>query len=144
MRITDREADQDEGLNMTPLIDMVFLLLIFFLVATTFTQEERDLSVRLPNTSAVAPISAAPQQLIINIKRDGAVIVAGRAYGDQELRELVSRVAREEPDRGVLIRAYDYTYHKFPAGVLSLCRNAGISEAKIGYLPSATSAAGAP
>jgi biopolymer transport protein ExbD len=117
-----------------PLIDMVFLLLIFFLVATTFAQEEREINIQLPDASLSQPISAPPQQVIINILADGTTKVGGRAYDRPQLRELLTRVVTNEPEREVLIRADERSIHKYFADVASLCRRVGINEVKIGYI----------
>ena len=144
MRIRETtQAEEEAAVNLMPLIDMVFLLLIFFLVATTFAQEERDLNIQLPGTSQARPISAPPQQLIINIQADGAPVVATQKYTYQELAELLAAVARDQPDRQVLLRADERSIHKYFAGVASLCRKVGINEIKIGYIidtPKPTSA----
>ena len=134
MLIKDTETEQEEPLNMTPLIDMVFLLLIFFLVATTFRQEERELGVQLPNLSSNAPLSAVPTQLVINIHEDGRLIVSGSTYGDTELEELLTQVATRDPSREVLIRADERSMHRYFANVASICRRAGVDEVKIGYI----------
>jgi len=130
-------SPQDEGhtpINLMPLIDMVFLLLIFFLVATSFAQEERDQRVKLPITSSPKPLSAPPRQVIINILVDGTTKVGARVYDRDQLTNLLARVARNEPDRMVLIRADERSLHKYFAGVASLCKKVGINEVKIGYI----------
>jgi len=134
MRIRDPQTEGEEPINLMPLIDMVFLLLIFFLVATSFAQEERDQRVKLPITSSNQPLSAPPRQVIINILADGTTKVGGRAYEPGALADLLARVARDEPDRMVLIRADQRSIHKYFAGVASLCLKCGINEVKIGYL----------
>ena len=134
MRIRETQSEEEAAINLMPLIDMVFLLLIFFLVATTFAQEERDLRVQLPGAALPQPLSAPPQQLIINIQSDGTPIVATRRYDYQGLAELLVRVAREQPGREVLIRADERSIHKYFAGVARICRQAGINEVKIGYI----------
>ena len=134
MRIRPSPLQEEAPVNLMPLIDMVFLLLIFFLVATTFAQEERDTSLQLPGTSVLRPLSAAPQQVIINITAEGATKVGGRIYSRKELAEMLSRVARTQPDRQVLIRADERSLHRHFAGVADLCRKVGIDELKIGYL----------
>jgi biopolymer transport protein ExbD len=134
MRIRDPQSEAEEPINLTPLIDMVFLLLIFFLVATTFAQDERDQRVSLPVTSSPKPLSAPPRQVIINILADGSTKVGAKDYSREELAKLLERVARDDPDRTILIRADERSLHKYFAGVASLCRNVGISEVKIGYI----------
>ena len=134
MRISRKLGDEEEAINLMPLIDMVFLLLIFFLVATTIANEERELGVQLPGTSMVQPLSAPPQQLIVNILADGTLKVAGRAYERDELAKLLKRVAENESDRDVLIRADERSIHRYFAGVARLCREAGVDEFRIGYV----------
>ncbi len=134
MRIKIEQADEEAAVNLMPLIDMVFLLLIFFLVATTIAQEEREIAVQLPGTSSVEPLSATPRQLIINIRSDGALRVAGRTYDSAGLESLLRRVVTDAPQREVLIRADERSIHKYFAGVAGLCRKAGVGEVKIGYI----------
>ncbi|MCD6304120.1 MAG: biopolymer transporter ExbD [Planctomycetes bacterium] len=137
MRIHNPETEQENPVNLMPLIDMVFLLLIFFLVATSFAQEERDQRVKLPVTAAPRPLSAPPRQVIINILRDGTMTVGGHVYDAEKLGALLRRVARSEPDRMVLIRADEMSFHKYFAAAARLCKQAGINELKIGYLEEA-------
>lgn len=134
MRIKIEQTDEEAAVNLMPLIDMVFLLLIFFLVATTIAQEEREIAVQLPGTSTVEPLSATPKQLIINIRSDGTLRVAGQTYDAAELDALLGRIAGDQPQREVLIRADERSIHKYFAGVANLCRKVGIDEVKIGYI----------
>ena len=134
MRIRESQSEEEPAINLMPLIDMVFLLLIFFLVATSFAQEERDQRVKLPITSSPKPLSAPPRQVVINILHDGTTKVGGRVYDRDKLTRLLARVARDEPDRMVLIRADERSIHKYFAGVASLCKNVGINELKVGYV----------
>ena len=134
MRIRDSQGEQDMPINLMPLIDMVFLLLIFFLVATSFAQEERDQRVKLPITSSPKPLSAPPRQVIINVLADGTTTIGGRAYPPDKLQALLRRVSHNEPNRMVLIRADQRSIHKYFAGVVRLCLKAGINEVKIGYI----------
>ena len=74
MRLPPSEVESD-GPNMTPVIDMVFLLLIFFLCATKFDQEEREVSTNLPEVAESRPMSMPPDELVINVTRAGEYIV---------------------------------------------------------------------
>ncbi len=134
MRIREGSYEEESGINMTPLIDMVFLLLIFFLVATTIAQEERDAKVNLPKAATEKPISAPPQQVIINVLQDGTLTVAGREVTWQELADMLAETARVHPNRMVLIRADEKSYHMYYAAVVRICHEVGITEAKIGYV----------
>src|SRR5687767_6214870 len=133
MRIRDPEADLDEPHNLLPLIDTLFFLLMFFLIATRFKEEEREVGIQLPGLASSQPLSALPQQIIINVKDDGTTVVAGKDYSDEELMKLLKEAAAGG-NRDVLIRADERSIHRYFANIVGLCRRAGIGELKIGYL----------
>ena len=133
MRI-EAQSEEEAPVNLMPLLDMVFLLLIFFLVATTFAQEERELSIQLPGTALSQPLSAPPKQVIINILPDGTAKVSGTVYEYDALETMLGNVARDEPHREILIRCDEQAFHKYFAEVAKICRRAGIGELKIGYI----------
>src|SRR3954470_9469584 len=133
MRIRDPESDIEEPINLLNLIDTLFFLLMFFLIATRFKEEERDVGVQLPQLASSQPLSAQPQQLIINIRDDGTTLVASKTYNSDELLELLTQSAAAGK-RDVLIRADERSLHRYFANVAGLCRKAGIPEVKIGYL----------
>src|SRR5262245_1307721 len=134
MRIRDIEGEYEEAVNLLPLIDTLFFLLMFFLLATRFKDEERDIGVQLPQLASSQPLSAVPQQTIINIKEDGSTVIAGRTYTASELSQLLTSLAATNSARDVLIRADERSLHLYFAGVAALCRRAGIHEVRIGYL----------
>lgn len=134
MRIPHEPPDESFPINVTNMIDVFLLLLIFFLVATTFAREERDASVKLPGTSAVRPISAPSRDVVLNVREDGTVIMNGRALSGAELTAALKRAVAEDPERNVLIRADERGTIKPFAGVVLQCREAGFSQAKIGYV----------
>lgn len=134
MRIAHDPPEEGFPINITNMIDVFLMLLIFFLVATTFAREERDARVQLPGTASVRPISAPPRDLIINILQNGSLSVAGNPVSSGDLATLLGRVAREDPDRNVLIRADERSVMKNFAGVARIARQAGVSELRIGYV----------
>ena len=143
MRIRQANVQEEAPINLMPLLDMVFLLLIFFLIATTFAQEERDTSIQLPGTSMAEPMSAPPQQVIINIRADGTMVIGPRTYKTlKSLGDMLTRVAREDRDREILIRCDEVALHKYFAAVVRICRQAGINEVKIGYMLAPSTPAG--
>jgi biopolymer transport protein ExbD len=134
MRIRDLQGEAEEPYNLVPLMDMAFNLLIFFMAATSFTQIEKDLRVQLPRTAPFQTMSAPPKQIVINIRRDGTTVVAGKTYSHDELAKLLETEVKPDPSRAVLIRADQESMMKYFAGVASLCKLSGINEVKIGFL----------
>src|SRR3954453_18334108 len=102
MRIKDPINEQEEPYNLVPLTDMVFNLLIFFMAATTFAQIEKDMQGRLPPTGQGRGLAPPPQQLVINIKEDGSMVVTGKTYDVAAVSEMLRRVAKDDPSRNVL------------------------------------------
>ena len=134
MRIRDTGSTEEEPINMTSMLDIVFNLLIFFLVATTMAQEEREINIKLPSTAKFTTLSAQPKQVIINIKEDGTRIVNTKKYDDASLRAMLAEHAKNRPDGNVLIRADERSLHLHFAGVARVCKEAGVTDLRIGYL----------
>lgn len=87
-----RQLREEESINLTPLIDVVFLLLIFFMVSTTFTKETH-LSIDLPHASG-EPIPERPDDVEVIVNADGSYAVDGKALVNQELGTILSALAQ--------------------------------------------------
>lgn len=124
MRLPPDTTDS-EGPNLTPVIDVVFLLLIFFLVATRFDQEERELDVQLPEVVQAQPL-AMTQGLIINISKDGKYHVVRNEYSEKQLATLIGEAKKNNPHQTALIRGDGESALKHAARVMSLCNRAGM------------------
>lgn len=95
-----RQKVDEEGVNLTPLIDVVFLLLIFFMVSTTFTRETH-LSVDLPEAVG-QPSKENPKQIEILIAADGSYSVNGQSLVNNKIQTLMSAIDKlSEGDRKV-------------------------------------------
>jgi biopolymer transport protein ExbD len=117
------------GINMTPMIDCVFLLLIFFLVATRFEEAEREQNVVLPQASEAMPLSARPKEVIVNVTRDGQWIVSGRRLDQQQLLAVFKQAAANNPGRqAVMIRADKRCVWEHVMAVMNLCNMAKIRD----------------
>ena len=115
------------SLSMTPLIDVVFLLLIFFLVATRFADEERELEVVLPQASEAKPLIAKPKELFVNVTAEGRYYVGGKLMDDQGLEIALKQAWQSNPGRqDVIIRADKESKTKHIATVMNLCNKANI------------------
>jgi biopolymer transport protein ExbD len=134
MRIPYEPPDETYPINVTNMIDVFLLLLIFFLVATTFAKEERDAKVQLPGTAAVRPISAPSKDLVLNIRQDGTVVMDQKELKADELLAALKESQKADPERNLLIRADERSIMKYFAGVAREAREAGFSQLKIGYV----------
>lgn len=124
-----RQIGQEVSVNLTPLIDVVFLLLIFFMVSTTFTRESR-LQLRLPEASGEAPISAE-QILEIQVDQDGQYAIGGRVLSDSTLatlRDVLLSIAEGDLDRPLLVSADARAPHQAVVRVLDAAGQIGFSK----------------
>ena len=115
--------------NLTPMIDCVFLLLIFFLVATQLADEERELDVKLPTASEAVPLVAKPKELFINIDREGRYVVANRQVDARQLEDAIRQSSANNPLRQALqIRADKRSPLEASVLVFNLCKKYGIRD----------------
>ena len=84
----DELINEKVGLQIAPLIDCVFLLLIYFMVSSSLRKSEADLSLALPGAVAQAQALAIPDEQIIEVHSDGAIVLNGRAYTDPSKADL--------------------------------------------------------
>ena len=119
MKLPIDSADA-EGPNLTPVIDVVFLLLIFFLVATQYNQEEREVDITLPEVAEAQPLSMT-SEIIVNITDDGKYKVATKEYSEAELSSLLSQAKKNNPHQTMLIRGDGESNLKFAVRVMGMC-----------------------
>jgi len=126
MRLSASE-EPTEGLNLTSVIDVVFLLLIFFLVATRFDQEERELTIDMAEVPEAQPLSMPPNEVIVNVDAGGNYQVAGEVLSESALGELLHRLSVRNPGtQSVQIRVDRRTAFQYPAAAASLCAREGL------------------
>ena len=135
MLIKAVEDSKGISIEMTPMIDMVFLLLIFFLVATTFHQTEREMQIALPLASSSEPISSLLQELVVNIDVEGQIIVGGRAVEPEDFRSMVAGAVKINPQQKVTVRGDRRTPYAHVVRVLDICKGAGIQEPYLDTVP---------
>lgn len=124
-----RQIGQEVSVNLTPLIDVVFLLLIFFMVSTTFTRESR-LQLRLPEASGEAALSAE-QILEVQVDQDGQYAINGRVLSDSSLaslRKVLLSIAEGDLERPLLVSADARAPHQAVVRVLDAAGQIGFSK----------------
>ena len=127
-----RRIRQDVDVNLTPLIDVVFLLLIFFMVSTTFTRETH-LSIDLPEAS-VSTKQFSETQIEIAITKEGEYAVGGVALLNSEpdtLRVAIDKVSKGDNSLQMTITADSATPHQAVVTVLDVAGQLGFSHLSI-------------
>jgi len=124
MRIKCNDDDQAAEVNMTPIIDMVFLLLIFFLVATKFADVERDVRIKPPSSRNARAITEIPSEIIINITNEGRMLIAGQERGLGDIDQLLAKATA-----AVVMRGDRAAILQYAVNVLDLCEKHGVAHA---------------
>lgn len=115
------------SLSVTPLIDVVFLLLIFFLVATRFAEEEREIEIELPSASQALPLTAEPREMFINVDKDGRYFIDGKFRNTEDVEQLLRQAAANNPlTQTVVIRGDKTADWQHILTAFDLCKKAGI------------------
>jgi len=112
--------------QMAPLIDIVFLTLVFFMALSVFSQLESELNISVPKAKESKDAVRSPGEVIVNIDKSGQVVVNGKKLNNQELKMMLAEVASLFPNQSVIIRADEKTYHKYVVSVLDACAAADI------------------
>lgn len=112
--------------QMAPLIDIVFLTLIFFMTLSIFNQLESEINISVPKAKESKEIVRSPGEIIINVSKDGDVIVNQRRLTYEELAGMLTKISKLFPAQPVIIRADEKTYHKFIIKTLDACASADI------------------
>lgn len=135
MLIRNIEAEGDLHLDFVPMVDVLFNLLIFFLIATTLQQTEREMQIALPQTRIAGPLTAAPREIIINVDASGGIVIAGRRLTDDELLTMLRSATAANPAQKVNLRGDRAAPYASIAHVLDLCKAAGITEPYLATIP---------
>lgn len=119
--------DDQPSINLTPMIDVVFLLIIFFMVGTKFTELERKLGLEVPEVSKVNALSPAPERQVVNVFNDGRIELDRETLSLDELVDRLSTAQARNPDYSVLVRGDAEGSFQSVATVLGACREAGVT-----------------
>ena len=130
MKLRDRVEDDEFALNLTSMTDIVFLMLIFFMLATTYSDPERALDVELP--SASSSDEPPPQELVINVLEDGSFVLGGEVLAAEELAARLRATAESAPDTPVTIRGHRLARHEAIVTVMDACGLAGLTNLSVG------------
>ncbi len=107
--------------QMAPLIDIIFLLLIFFMSAFIFYELETEIDITVPTSTESKDIKRSPGEIIINVRSSGDIIVNQRELSYEELNEMISRISKLYKNQPVIIRGDEETKHKHIIKILDIC-----------------------
>jgi biopolymer transport protein ExbD len=132
MAIEFKRTSAIQNLNVIPLIDIVFFLLIFYLVVSKFEQEESGLAVQLPSAASAMPMTVEPQEMTVAIDERGTYAVDGKVMDENGLRDSIQQAVTNNPfNQSVIIRGDRRVPFQFVVNVMDLCNQLKVRDYKV-------------
>lgn len=130
---------EEPQLNLTPMIDVVFLLIIFFMVGARFTEEahEQQFDVELPTASPVQAMSRTPDPLIVSVARTGRIVLNNQELTLEQLVAELKLAKEKYADQAVLIRGDGEGQYQAVVDVMNACHQLQIRKFSLAFQPRA-------
>lgn len=122
------EEDQLAEINISPLIDMVFILLIFFIITTNFN---RQTGVEVSKPKAQSAVYQGQKTILIGITREGTIHIFGRQVGIDRVKHIIARELEKQPDASIIIVADRQSLLGQAVAVMDQCALAGAKNVSI-------------
>lgn len=128
------QRDDQTSINLTPMIDIVFLLIIFFMVGSRFTdlqQTERDISLRVPQVQSAQALTTTPSKRVINVYSDGHITLDQKPVTLTELETQLATARQQYQKLGVVVRGDRESQFDQVAQVIATCERVKIRDLNI-------------
>lgn len=129
------EPLEEPSINLTSMLDVVMLLIIFFMVGTKFSEEERQTGVQVPSVAENLAMSGQPDEIIVNVAVDGAVTIGKDTHSLDSLKAMLESARAAFPGQAVQIRGDGRADYQTVIDVLAKCKSAGIKSVSLAYSP---------
>jgi biopolymer transport protein ExbD len=122
------QHDDAPALNLTSMIDVLFLLIIFFMVATKFDQLERNIEVAVPEVALAGSDDTPPEPIVVTVQSNGSMAIGGDILTSDQLVSRLTAARSQLHEPTVVIRGDAECAFQHIAAALAACRQAGVSE----------------
>lgn len=126
MKFRTQEEPRVIGFMIAPMVDILLVILCFFIVTWNFALAENELDVRVPSAAKANETQPYVGQVVINVKADGTVIVNHQSKSSAELLDQLKQLSQLYPDQAVIVRGDESVDYKHIVEVLDICRQADI------------------
>ena len=128
MPLKTSTSEELPSINLTPMIDVVFLLIIFFMVGTQFTQPEREIGLKLPGAGGLKAMISAPDRREIVVTAKGMILLDGQSMSADQLSGQLRSMRVRYPDLRVVVRADGKVEYQSVIAVMGAATRAGIAD----------------
>ena len=112
--------------QIAPMVDILLFLLVFFMLTWNFSRNEAELDVKVPAAREGKENRRPAGEVILNVKKDGGIVMNRRPMSSEELLDTLSRIAKLYPDQAVILRGDENVDYRYVVDVLDICRAANI------------------
>lgn len=126
MKFRDYHSQPTSDLELAPMIDVVFLLLIFFITSWQFARFERNMDISVPAAEEATDRQQTVGEIILNVKEDGVVVLNGADVTADVLLARLRAISAAYPDQAVILRGDSKADFQHIINVLDLIKRAGI------------------
>ena len=131
-----RTSQLDEpSINLTSMLDVVMLLIIFFMLSTQFREEERQYDVKLPTISDASALTGQPDEIIVNVMPDGSIRLRQEQVNLDQLEAAMRAAAAKFAGQTVVIRGDGSIPYQEIMDVMAACRRGGIRNTSLSHRP---------
>ena len=114
-------------LQLAPLIDVLLLLLLFFIITMNLAKQETEIEISVPAADeGQVNKDRDVGEIVINVKKDGTITVEGQKLSEEQLLAKLQIIASVHKDQAVILRGDENSLYKNTIDVLDICRKAGI------------------
>ena len=129
------EPLEEPTINLTSMLDVVMLLIIFFMVGTKFSEEERQTGIQVPSGSDNLAMSGQPDEIIVNVTVDGKITARSEPHSLESLKPMLEEARGVFPGQAVVVRGDGRCDLQTVMDVYSTCKSAGIKSVSLAYSP---------
>lgn len=126
MKFTKGLEMKPAEMQLAPMVDMVFLLLIFFIATSSLRDAERELEIKVPVADQAQDKPQSVGQLVVNVRQDGTLILEGREISEDDLLARMTAISEVFDEQAVIIRADGKADSQTLVDVVNTCAKAGI------------------
>ncbi len=123
-----RRPAEDVGINLTPMIDVVFLLVIFFMVGARFGESKSDIDVNLQASGQYNAAPRPPQEYVVEIASNGVLLLDNQPISLQQLDQQLRYAKQQTPEVRVAVRGEGNASFQQVSDVLQVIRSAGVQQ----------------
>jgi biopolymer transport protein ExbD len=126
MKFRKRAEPPVLGFQIAPMVDVLLVLLCFFIITWSFARKEMELDVKVPSAQNAKDSNPVVNQTVLNVKADGSIVWNRKTVTEADLLTRLKELSGLFPDYAIILRADERVPYRFVHNVIDICREANI------------------